>query len=406
MTIKHITINLLIGVFLWMSATVALAGESYFGLGNNSFGLVQTPYSAKAWGRSFGMADPDSLQLNFRNYAAWTNIPITTLTLNSSYSLIRAENPTSISLLDNANFQGAALGIPVMKRTLTLGANIQPYSTIEQRVAGQTTVDSNTVEQNVFVHGGLSRANLILAWKPIERMSFSLGYEYTFGLVTEEAFIKLNDNFDNRFNFSYQNRVNGHGLVTGLHATPLDGLSLGVQYRPMVTATLVQTGDTPAKSLNAAIERPVTLPAEYNFGMEYRWGDRYAAGADVIYQDWENAFKIDGQKVNGYAPFYRVSMGLERRGSTRQFIDYGKLIDWRAGWYYTQMAHTFNGQKVMETGLSIGAGLPLQRYRSKIDLYINVSRRGDMDANKLQEWVFRVGLGISANEIWFVNVEE
>ncbi len=381
------------------------AGESYFGLINNGMGNLQTPYSGKSLGRSFGIASKDSLQVNYRNYAGWTGLPYTTITVNGEYGVLYAENQTRTSQLDNANFKGAALGIPIKPRKWILGLNIQPYTNIEQRLKTLSTVDSNEVTQNIFMHGGLSRANILLAWKAMDRLSVSLAYEYTFGLVSEDVLMDINDNFASRLDFTYRRQVNGHGLVLSMQAEPLKGMGIGFLIRPAVKGTLTKSGDTPSTSLNGDVEESIQLPAEYNFGFEYKAFDRYSFGTDFIYQDWKNEYKINGQTTAGFAPFYRLGVGVERAGSPRRFVNYSQIIDWRFGLFYSQLPFELNKANIKEVGVTLGTTLPLIRFRSKLDIYLNVSKRGDLTQNNLQEWVVRFGLSISANELWFVNVE-
>ncbi len=382
-----------------------LAGESYFGLINNGVGNLQTPYSAKGLGRSFGIAAKDSLQINYRNFAGWTGLPYTTITVNGEYGVLFAENQTRTSQLDNANFKGAALGIPIKPRKWIFGLNIQPYTNIEQRLRTISAADTNEVTQNIFMHGGLSRANILLAWKVMDVLSVSLAYEYTFGLVSEDVLMDINDNFASRLDFTYRRQIDGHGVVLSMHAEPVKGMGLGLLIRPPVKGTLTKTGDTPSNSLNSGVDESIQLPAEYNIGFEYKAFDRYSFGTDFIYQDWKNEYKINGNTTAGFAPYYRLGIGVERSGSPRRFVNYSQIIDWRFGLFYSQLPFELNNANIKEVGASLGTSLPLIRFRSKLDLYLNVSRRGDLTQNNLQEWVIRFGMSISANELWFVNVE-
>ncbi len=395
---------ILILLTLFLTSSL-FAGESYFGLINNSVGNLQTPYSAKGLGRSFGIASRDSLQINYRNYAGWTGLPYTTITVNGEYGVLFAENQTKTNQLDNANFKGAALGIPLVPRKWILGMNIQPYTNIEQRLKTLSMSDTSEVTQNIFMHGGLSRANILLAWKVMDELSLSLAYEYTFGLVSEDVLMDINDSFNSRLDFTYRRQIDGHGAVFSMQAEPVKGLELGILFRPSVKGTLTRTGDTPSVSLNSGVDESIRLPAEYNIGFEYKAFDRYSFGADFIYQDWQNEYKVNDKTSAGFAPFYRLGFGVERSGSPRRFVNYSQIINWRFGLFYSQLPFELNNANIKEIGASLGTSLPLIRFRSKLDLYLNVSKRGDLTQNNLQEWVVRLGLSISANELWFVNIE-
>ena len=63
-------------------------------------------------------------------------------------------------------------------------------------------------------------------------------------------------------------------------------------------------------------------------------------------------------------------------------------------------------KEVNEIGLSFGITLPIQRFRSKIDLAGFISKRGDLKTNALEETIVGLKFSISANELWFVNLED
>ena len=194
----------LLKIFL-LTGSIAFAGESQFGLVNNSLGNLILPYSTSGTGRSYEMAHLDSVQLNLRNIATSTDISHTTFTFGLGYNGIWGENRIEKTFIDNANFQGGRLAIPVMEKKLVFSMGLQPYTSIEQRIVSNTATDTIPVTENLFIRGGLSRANFNFAYKFSPELSVSLGYEYTFGKISENAVIKIDDDLSTKINLQYDN---------------------------------------------------------------------------------------------------------------------------------------------------------------------------------------------------------
>jgi len=396
----------LIILFLVALSINLFAGESQFGLTQNSLGILKLPYSGSGIARSYEIAHADSLVLNFRNFSTWTAIPRTTMTINTQYEAFFEKNETATQVVQNGNFSGANLAIPLMLNKLVFGAGIEPYTSIEQRFMNLSTVDGSDVTENVFILGGLSRTHLMFAYKPTPATSVGIGYEYTFGEIADKVVTEIADNFSSKISYEYQRQYNGHGLILGAHAMPLEKLAIGIMYRPSIRLNYSLEGITPSDALNVVEEKKVDLPAELNLGLEYSLSSKYSAGLDLIYQDWKSGYKLSGKKVPDGKAYLHLGFGLEKKGSSRRFIKYGDQIDYRVGFFYSQLAHRNNRNAVFEYGFSTGLSLPIQRFRSKFSLYSTVSKRGSVSTNALQEWVVKVGLTISANELWFVNLDD
>ena len=98
--------------------TFVYASGSQFGLINQTFGNVLLPYSASGLARSYEIAHADSLQLNIKNFATWTNMSKTTFSIRTGYDAVFGKNKIGQSFIDKANFQGIHIGIPIMQRKM------------------------------------------------------------------------------------------------------------------------------------------------------------------------------------------------------------------------------------------------------------------------------------------------
>lgn len=387
-------------------STSAFAGGSQFGLINNSFGNVLSPYSAAGMARSYEIANDDSLQLNIKNFAAWTHISKTALSINTGYNAIFGENKTESFYNENANFQGAYLGIPLIQRKLALGAGLQPFTSLEHRILNSFDTGYNNISENMYLHGGLSKVNFNLAYKLSDDYAVAIGYEYTFGTIDRQVKSVINTPVSSNIELKFQDQYSGHGYILSLLAKPTDELNVGLVIKPAIKGTITKSGDTVSDALNTAEDLNATLPTEINLGLEYSLTDIYNVGFDLVYQDWEKGFEINGKNIANYNTYYYIGLGFERLGSSRRFINYFQQIDWRAGIFYTQLAQTNNSANVHEYGFSAGLSLPIQRYQSKLDLAGFISQRGNLTNNNLKEIIIGFKFSISAKEIWFVNLED
>ena len=127
---------------------------------------------------------------------------------------------------------------------------------------------------------------------------------------------------------------------------------------------------------------------------------------DFVLQDWKNGYEIDNKNIDRHSTYYHIGFGFENRGSDRKFVKYSEQIDYRIGGFFSQLSHYYNKNKVNEIGLSLGMSLPLIKFRSKIDLSGFIAKRGDLTKNVLQEIIVGFGFSISANELWFVNIDD
>lgn len=382
------------------------AGGSRFGLIDKTLGNVVLPYSAAGIGRSYEIAHNDSLQLNFQNYAVWNNISKTTLSLNLNYDAIFAKNAIENSYSDNASFDGAFIAVPLVQKKMVLGVGLHPFTSINQRIFLPSSLDSVAVNTNTLIKGGLSKATLTFVYRIDHRLSMALGYEYTFGKINETSIISLSNNLNSVINYQYDSRLSANGIVLSTFYSPISALNLGLIIRPTVNGTITKVGKTVSSAINNDVEQNISLPTEISIGAEYRFPKNYLVGMDFIYQDWTHGFEVEGKTINQYNTYYHLGIGVEKQGSERRFVNYLEQIDLRAGVFYNNLAQLYNNKAVIEAGFSLGISFPIVRFRSKVDFAGFVSKRGDVSKNTLEETTVGIKFSISANEVWFVNLED
>ena len=155
--------TLLILLLFLLSGTV-LGSSSIFGFGPNLIGSYQYQYSVAALGRGgYEMAYLDSVSLNQMNFATWSFLSRTTLTLNASYQGMNIESQTGQSQFDSkANFNGGFIAWPLIQRKLTLGIGLVPLSVSDLGVQLQNVGIGASGVQSVVSSGTISEAKIAL----------------------------------------------------------------------------------------------------------------------------------------------------------------------------------------------------------------------------------------------------
>jgi hypothetical protein len=76
---------------------------------------------------------------------------------------------------------------------------------------------------------------------------------------------------------------------------------------------------------------------------------------------------------------------------------------YRIGGNYEKTNLELNGEAIRQAGITFGFGLPFARTASKIHLGAEIGRRGTTSNNLISENYYRIRLGLSLNERWFMR---
>jgi hypothetical protein len=394
-------------IFLALSSllfsTFGVAGDSQLGLVDKSLGLLHLPYSTAGFSRGFEIADNDSLHLNSQNYSFWADMVYTTYQVDANYRSSFSEDRNKATIRsDRADFQGGSLAIPILKKKFSIGLGLYPLTSFEYSV--QNTPDT-TQSEFLLTKGGLSKVIFNLAYNPFNWLGIAAAYEYNFGNIKDNYRVEFRD--ASVISFQYQYFLYGSSFSLSANARPLEWLIIGAMYRSAIDMEAdVEFNSTANFEIEPELmNRDFRLPQQINLGFSANLAERYRAGMDFIYQDWESGYKINDKKITGHSPFYRLSAGIERTAGKRLFQGYGDAMDLRFGLFYGNQNLKSALNDIPEYGLSFGVSLPLQRFISKIDIGVLAGKRGDISDNYYEDTFFKVGISITTNERWFLKLE-
>ena len=396
--------SIIIFVFCLILPTTIVAGSSIFGFGPQLLGEVQNQYSTAASGRGgFAMAVEDSMSLNQTNFALWSTLSRTTLSLTLGFQGLSTQTKyDQISSL-NASFNGGFLAIPIIKKKIAMGIGLIPKLKNDFSVIIPNVGIGAAATQKIKVIGNMSEAKFIFSYAISPNLSFAIIPNYSFGFVSDQISITYNDISYGDINLENKFKIYGPGLALGAFLRLNQKLTTGAQLRLPSKLSLDREQISSSSTQTINEHRNANFPLQATIGFVYRMSYRWQMGLDIDYKNWKNGYKIDNITVGNLNDSYRVGIGVERLPELKRMVSKIEEMTYRGGFFLGQLARTFNSKPVYDYGISIGVGVPIIKNHNRIDIAFEYGNRGNLDINLVKESYFRFNISLSANELWFVR---
>lgn len=401
-------------------------------------GGVLSPYSAFGVGRELPYLNVRTMGLGgisvglsgARNVTPWNPASYVMGVDTLSVMFDIGFNLTLNSLRQNVNgttlrnrSTGGGLGnmefyFPVFK-WWKMGVYLQPYTEVAYATAVVRNDDPAHIGQTRQNHegsGGLSRLGWgnAFGWGPV---SVGVNLNYQFGSIEEiYSLAFLNDSLTSgaaQGRVSTETRLNGLGIDVGLlYAQPLrhGRLTIGASYsldaKMYAKRSTVGQGyytynyqDTAFWSRRS--KGTVLVPGTLRVGVSYDDGNDWLVGVDFTY-GWWSRYKAFGEGVPYFRNTFQVAAGIELK-SNFQSASVMRRVAYRIGGRYGTYYADYDRKNLAGYALSLGVGIPVRRTRSLINIGLEYGHSGRMKAGQVVENYFRIGLGFSSVETWFVK---
>ncbi|NAY92117.1 hypothetical protein GTQ34_09315 [Muricauda sp. JGD-17] len=364
----------------------------------------------------------DSIHINLNNPAAYSQLKLTTYTAGLSHTEFRLKDFTEEQNIGVTNLDYLSIGFPVGKN-VGMGFGLMPLSSVGYSLRQESTNTDGSTVTNVFTgEGGLNRVYASIGFQPIKNLSLGATINFNFGKLEYERIQNVENvqfgTLDNR-----ESRINGYDFNYSLNYTPTikDKYTLYTSVVVNTQGNLVSknserlgsfslvTGDEievidvdlDARNLrNTELKIPTRTTVGLGFGENKKW----FMGGEYSFQnfgDFDNAFLgIDNVAYNDASTF---AFGTYFIPDYRSLSSYFKRITYRAGVRYDVTGLEVNNKEINNFGITFGFGLPLGNSFSNLNLGFELGRRGTTDANLIEESYFKINVGLSLNDRWFIK---
>lgn len=448
-TTKH---KLFSGLFLLMAFVTAQAQEnspySRYGLGDivpnqsiDARGMGGLSAAYVDYDKRYDLKDiyPKSQTVNFLNPASYSKLRITSFNLGFEVDnhTIRSTAEQRKFTVSNAIVSYVQLGIPLnRKRQLGLNFGLRPVTRINYKIEKNqrlafTSGGSDSI-QNLFEGSGGSYEVFAGLGKGFKNFSIGVNVGYFFGTKdysTRKNFI--NDTVV-YYKSNYETKTSFGGVLVnaGLQyaidfknsdpkKTPIR-LVIGVygNLRQPFNASQDIIRETFNYDANGAtfrvdsvdikndIKGKVEYPSNMGAGFTLEKIDKWLVGADFTTANW-NQYKFYGAKDTATQNSWNLHIGGQITPNPYNLTSYWAHVTYRAGFNIGQDYIKADGKNLPLMGITAGAGFPIRKnpYTNQytyINLALEYGRRGN-NSNVLTENLFRVSLGFTLSDLWFIK---
>lgn len=327
---------------------------------------------------------------------------------------------------NNADFEYAVATFR-LRKALGMTVGLLPYTNIGYSYTSSTPIGSSTTSNGTYSgSGGIHQALVGLGWNPLKGFSIGVNASYLWGSYERTVAIASSDTYVNTLTRTYGATVTSYKLDMGVQYEfslgKADRMVLGAVYGlghklgcdPTMTTTITnpQTSTSTPTSLTAT--DALSIPHSFGVGLTWMRSDALIVGADYTFQKWGNeAYPIllseDGKsdyvaRKGLLSDRHKVAVGAEwtPQRTSRNLL---RRIHYRIGASYNTPYIKVNGSDgPKEYGVTAGFGIPMTNSwnnRSVLNIsgqWVRTSMSGFITEN-----TFRINLGLTFNERWFMK---
>jgi hypothetical protein len=365
----------------------------------HGIGLLRQRLAVRAIGMGgIGLAVTDTVYTYFLNPATMGRLNLTRIQGDFLYERASIDLPGANGLLRDANINSFGLAFPV-KRGYVVGFGVQPYSRSEfefKQSKGDSAVSYDEILRGT---GGLNEFYLAFA-ATFGKVRAGMAADFYFGRINRVWRV----NFTSEALRNTEDLTNNHVTGIGLHLgaqTQLGkwmlGVATGLPSRLSVGTELTTiTGFTSDTS-----ESKLKLPLWWGVGVGYAPNRHWLLGADWRTQRWSTVKPEEFFGELGVDSF-DLGFGIEATPSFDALEGYFKRVSYRLGGALRQLPYEEPaGNKIHEWTATFGLGLPFTGGYNRIDLALEIGKRGSLSSNVAEEKIVMLRAAIVGSERWF-----
>ena len=368
-------------------AVVALSShaEAQGALSLQGLGFPAGGMSARAEATGGGVADFDPLSL--ANPASLAAVGASSLFFQYSPEFRRVTAGSNTAKTTTARFPLIS-GALLMGQAWTLGLGASTFldrssetSLVRQMQVGAATDLVSVTERNKVL-GAINDVRLGLAWAATPGFHIGVG-AHVFAGSNRITFSRLFPDSTRYLSTSESGRISFAGLAA----------SLGIEYRPSRVIGFALSG---RKGGNLSAQSGDTtigsgrIPDHYSGSLTYEGITGAVISARVAHDAWSSLSSLSSSNAKAFNG-WDSGVGLEVTGpSILQ-----RVVVLRAGGRVRTLPFGFNGEKVSETSIVGGLGLPLARNRASFDFSVQRASRSTSSDVKERGFILSFGLRVT-----------
>jgi hypothetical protein len=400
--------------------------------------FTNTPYSSDGFGNSiatntaenvalgkYGSSFSSPFSLNLNNPASYKSLIYTTFQASAFFGSDRQYYKDSTRTNLNGNFNFGSLAFPINK-WIGAGFGFSPFSSFGYDIKKTNVSYGNQFADVAFLgDGAINKSFGGVGINPFKIFSDSILPDFSIGLSSSFLFGRANRSSSTNFigtdtsglyiNQSLkENNYRGMAMVYGIQnqfkLRKNLNLKIGISYEGQISINNKEnflSGSTNGSSgillvLADSIENTIIIPPSYSAGFGLVFKESVSVFFDYKMQDFsqfeyaQTNFSGNLNQIYSFGIQYLPKPDLKGNVLERSV--------YRIGGYSSNGSYKINNVSVPEIGLSLGVGLSA-KYQSPpmLNLAFEYIQRGNTGRDFLLEKFYRINLGITINDRWFVK---
>ena len=356
----------------------------------------------------------DHRHINPLNPASYTAVDSLTFLFEGGVSLqnVNYSNGRQRINAKNSSFDYVAMQFR-MHKILGFSLGLLPFSNVGYRVSEsfEQTSDTPASTKQMDGDGGMHQFYAGLGLKLFKNLSVGANISFLWGNIDRNLTV-IYPSYSSvsgaspSYSERTQMKLKSYKVDVGVQYTQPIGeknsFTIGVTYTPKHTMSpTAKVTTTTSVVTNKDIEAVCGLPNMYGAGVSYTYDGRLTVGADYTLQQWSQ-MNFDVRGVHPLGDRYKVAAGAEYLPD-HMGRNYFHHVRYRLGAYYDSPYYRAqNGERAArEVGVTVGLGFPVPRGKSEINVGFQYSNLKGLQANMIDQNLFRITLGITFNEQWF-----
>ena len=417
----------MINKLLTAAVIILLASVSAFSQNGTSspysfYGIGELKFDGTVENRSMGGLSvySDSIHLNLQNPASLGKLKLTNISIGGEQDFITQTTDNQSAKGSSSTIDYVALGLPLGKFSTSVG--LTAYTSGGYKTGGSDPANAEVGDSRYSGTGGLNRVFWAGGYSINKNLQIGAEINYQFGKIENEAIYITGVTYDvKEYN---QSKLTGLGFNLGLMYSGKinENMSLfsSLSYAPEINMksdnyrTLSTIVFNPN---NEPIEREVSvqdlealglaetdfkLPSRLTLGAGIGQEKKWFAGADFTFLGTSSLINRTFNPTNvEFNNSTKVSVGGFYIPRYNSLTSYWNRVVYRAGFRYENTGLEINDRKINEFGMSFGAGLPVGRLFSNVNLGVEYGIRGTTEANLVKERFVNLNISLSFNDRWF-----
>jgi len=344
--------------------------------------------------------------------------------------------------LDNRNFTGENVSgsdtngalrfltyaFPVMRGKWSSSFGILPYSTVKYNTFSTAPVENTAgdifQESDDKGEGGLTHFYWSNGFRLTSKLSLGIRANYTFGSIEKSSTKLIYEEIEmdgistpqrlligNITEFEEQESYSDINFQFGASYRHTLGdnkyLNLGATYSPRSnlngTSTIslirLRSDGAELETLDVSTDDiGQDIPHSFGAGVSYQVLNVITIGLDFETQQWKNV----AQSGDSFTNFSKIALGVDLVPDYDDVNSYFQRARYAFGINRTRLPYVVNNQTLTDFGINFGASFPVSGY-SSLDLAFKIGRLGEAGNGLIRENYFKVVLGATINDTWFIK---